>query len=394
MESSSTDDFLRGLVRRIDALEEARSSLASKVEALQSDNESLKRKTDRATDRLKQLIDDLTRENAILRGEIASLKFGESTAEKSRKRSKTEHLALTTLGNDAKVHIASFLGAKGIACLGQTCRHFGKSCVGNDGQLTSLVEELAGQVFDGSATDYEKSVLVEGTKVKMLRELEIMRSPLYFKQLIGSADLIGYSQPEDKSNITLQPRSRTHRATAISNQEMRTGRHYVTFHVTGVEGSPIYLEFGVIRPIKDLDKKGLRDFDPLCYEKDQHEYRKLLLAEKTDEWGDDLHICSYDSGEGSCYFANWNDDDKDEDDGWTGEEWEGREPAPVVNNLAVGLLLDLDAGTLSVFKDGKKLGVMKEGLTGAYCWYVYRFIVRNSGKCSIDIERGMPLENK
>ena len=83
----SRDDLLRGLVQRIDALEAARSNLASKVEALQSDNVSLNRK-----------VDGLTRDNAILREEIASLKYGESKAETSRKRSKIEHLGLTTLG--------------------------------------------------------------------------------------------------------------------------------------------------------------------------------------------------------------------------------------------------------------------------------------------------------
>ncbi|EJK67810.1 hypothetical protein THAOC_11101, partial [Thalassiosira oceanica] len=186
----SMDDFLRGLVRRIDALDEARLGLVSKVEVLQSDNESLVR----ATEGLTQKVDCLTRENAILRKEIASIKYGESTAERSRKGSKTEHLALTTLGNDAHVHIASLLGAKGIACLGQTCMHFGKRCVGTDGQMTSLVEDLAGQVVDGSASDYEKSVLVGRGKVKMLSELEMMRSPLCFEQLIGSADAIRYSQ--------------------------------------------------------------------------------------------------------------------------------------------------------------------------------------------------------
>ena len=82
----------------------------------------------------------------------------------SRKRSKTEQLALTMLGNDAMVQIALFLGARAFACLGQTCRHFGKGCVGTDGQMTSLVEELAGQVVESSATDYEKSVLVDGGK--------------------------------------------------------------------------------------------------------------------------------------------------------------------------------------------------------------------------------------
>ena len=223
----------------------------------------------------------------------------------------------------------------------------------------------------------------------MLLELEIMRSPLYFEQLIGSADEIRYSQPGDKSIISLRSHG-SHHATAISNQEMRAGRHYVTFHVTGVQGR-IYPEFGVIRPIKDWDKKGLHNFDPLCYESHLHKYRKLLLAEKTDEWGDDLHICSYHSDEGKCSCANWNDDDQDDDDDWDGDEWEGMEPADIVNNLAVGLLLDLDAGTLSVFKDGRKLGVMKEGLAGAYCWFVYRYFgPLAKGNCSINVKRGMP----
>ena len=102
----------------------------------------------------------MTRDNAILREEIASLKCGASTADKSRKRSKTEHLGLTTLGNDATVQIASFINAKDIASLGRTCGLFGRSCVRSDGRMTSLVEDLAGQVIDGSATDYESSVLI------------------------------------------------------------------------------------------------------------------------------------------------------------------------------------------------------------------------------------------
>ncbi|EJK71164.1 hypothetical protein THAOC_07422 [Thalassiosira oceanica] len=339
----SIDDFLRGLVRRIDALEEARSSLASKVEALQFDNEclkrestdrvaDLKRETDRVAEGLRQKIDGLARENAILREEIAGLKRRVDGRE---------------------VHISSFLGAKGIAYLGRTCRHFGMGRVSTDGQMTSLVEELAGQVVDGSASDYEKSVLVGGRKVKMLHKLELMRSPLYFGQLIGHVDAIRYSQPEDKSKITFPALRGFRRATAISNQEMKAGRHYVTFHMTE-------------------DKKGLQDFDPLCYDSDQHKYRELLLADKTDEWGDDLHCCSYSSSEGTCFFANWNDEDKGEDDNWAGDIWEGMEHSRVVDNLALGLLLDLDAGTLSVLKGGRKLGVMKEGLTGSYCWYVHR----------------------
>ena len=40
-------------------------------------------------------------------------------------------------------------------------------------------------------------------------------------------------------------------------------------------------------------------------------------------------------------------------------------------SYTIGMLLDfLDEGTLSVYKNGRKLGVMKRGLAGQYCWVV------------------------
>ena len=36
----------------------------------------------------------------------------------------------------------------------------------------------------------------------------------------------------------------------------------------------------------------------------------------------------------------------------------------------IGMLLDLDEGTLSVYKNGRKLVVMMRGLAGPYCWVV------------------------
>jgi len=373
---------LRGLVGRIDALEAARSDLASKVEALQSDNVGLKQETGR----LNRKVDGLTRDNAILREEIASLKHGESAATKPRKRSKTEHCVFMTLGNDTTVHIASFMGATDIASLGRTCGHFGRSCVRSDGQMTSLSEELAGQVVDCSATDYEKSVLARGRKIKMLHELEQMRLPLYFKQLVGNDNVISYPH-QDMSTISVSYCD-INNVTAISNHAMRTGKHYVTFCVSWTEG-PYQLDFGVIRPVKDWDKEGLRSFDPLCYLRRHHEHREQLLAEKTEKWGNDLHCCSYNTFDGKCFHASWCDEDKDAGDNWGGDEWEGMEPlepAGDMDNVKLGLLLDLNIGTLTVFKDGRMLGVMKEGLTGAYCWYVCGIMI----KSEVKIERGMP----
>lgn len=50
-------------------------------------------------------------------------------------------------------------------------------------------------------------------------------------------------------------------------------------------------------------------------------------------------------------------------------EWEGMEGAKVGDSI--GLLLDLDEGSMTVFKNGKRLGVMvASGLCGEYCWAV------------------------
>ena len=106
-----------------------------------------------------------------------------------------------------------------------------------------------------------------------------------------------------------------------------------------------------------------------------------------------MHCCSYQSYEGRCFYANWCDEDKDTGDGWLGDDWEGMEPLAWreehfvdIDKFKVGLLLDLNSGRLSVFKDGRMLGVMKEGLNGAYCWYFCRQV----NPCEVKIERGMP----
>lgn len=48
--------------------------------------------------------------------------------------------------------------------------------------------------------------------------------------------------------------------------------------------------------------------------------------------------------------------------------WEGAEGAE--EGDTIGLLLDLDEGTLIVYKNDRQLGVMASGLTGVYCWAV------------------------
>ena len=49
--------------------------------------------------------------------------------------------------------------------------------------------------------------------------------------------------------------------------------------------------------------------------------------------------------------------------------WEGLEPIQVAS-FKVGMVLDLDEGTLDVYKNDNRLGTMRSGLVGEYCWAV------------------------
>ena len=75
-----------------------------------------------------------------------------------------------------------------------------------------------------------------------------------------------------------------------------------------------------------------------------------------------VNCCMY-SANGHCYSHSWR--------GRYGENiktWNGMEGFS--GSCTIGMLLDLDVGTLSVYKNGRKLGVMKRRLVGQYCWVV------------------------
>lgn len=48
-------------------------------------------------------------------------------------------------------------------------------------------------------------------------------------------------------------------------------------------------------------------------------------------------------------------------------DWEGREPTKTTS-FKIGMVLDLDEGTLDVYKNDRRLGTMKSELVGEYCW--------------------------
>jgi hypothetical protein len=113
--------------------------------------------------------------------------------------------------------------------------------------------------------------------------------------------------------------------TAASKAVMRAGRHYAQFTV--VRG--MYITLGVIRPGCDVEG------GEVAYAVDGH--------------------CFYDTYDGSrCPGYH---------------SWEGMQGV-LKRGDRIGMLLDLDQGTMTVYKNDERLGVMATGLSGEYSWAV------------------------
>ena len=112
---------------------------------------------------------------------------------------------------------------------------------------------------------------------------------------------------------------------AASKAVMRAGRHYAQFTVV----SGIYKFFGVIRPGWDVEAGQHAQFV-----------------------------------NGHCFYATANGTR------WPGyDSWEGMQGV-MKRGDRIGMLLDLDQGSMTVYKNDERLGVMATGLSGEYCWAV------------------------
>lgn len=144
--------------------------------------------------------------------------------------------------------------------------------------------------------------------------------------------------------------------TAFSNEKLKTGKHYASFEV---QASSLHNDFlvGVMRPGRQINCCMLSysigdcmSFNPMA---SQHYYADYLYGEHDD---DELFV--------------------------TNEDWEGRES--MSSEDEIGLLLDLDMGTLSVYKNGRNLGVMKRS-----CWVVSVRVGDQNSETQVTIKRGM-----
>ena len=280
------------------------------------------------------------------------------------KRQKTDEctscVESVLINSDSLFKIASYLPADGLLNLALTCRRFGitpqRSDVGSGDDSLSLVEETARRIVQDIATEEEKNALpgYDGDNwLSKYNYLQSLRIPLVFDQLVGP---IGYVEG-NKSRV-----ANTHDyswATAFSNNIMMAGKHYVSFEVCDAHAylsMGFCLSIGVMRPGEAMQNA---EEGPLH----QEFYNHFTQRRGSRRYSNTVNCCMYSTLDGSCLSHDWSGDFITSDDTWDGME-------RLSHPHKVGLLLDLDEGSLSVYINERKLGVMKRGLAGHYCWVV------------------------
>ena len=282
--------------------------------------------------------------------------------DQSSKRLKptADSVDLSRVDSSLVAQIASFVGtAHELLNLALTCKSFGGLPSGWALDW-SLAEEVAREaIFSGRNNIEGVHVTLPprvGGTTTWLAVLHESENPLKFDTLWGN----GIEHVEGRKSVVRRVvNSLSSLSAAVaSNYVMQSGIHYAEFHITG---SAL---IGVVRPLnlylspERYANRYFNFFDSSLFSD--------FLAARTDAWGcGNVHSCRYSSAYGEMRWTNW--DDFPSSPG-PGLEWEGMEVCQPGDT--VGMLLDLNEGTLSVYKNNRRLGVMKDGLDGSYCWNV------------------------
>jgi hypothetical protein len=212
-----------------------------------------------------------------------------------------------------------------IKCIGAPAEHrttaSGTAAAAQQAEVWSIIEEAARR-WIAACTDQEQGWVPRRGRERWLGlmwEVEALRRGAVFGR---SHEDITVS--EGGSVATKAIEDGFARA-AASKAAMRAGRHYAQF--TAVSGGYLMC-FGVIRPGWDVEGGAYaEDLDGHCF--------CVTL-------------------DGTRFPAQ--------------QDWEGRQHAREGDRI--GMLLDLDQGTMTVYKNDERLGVMATGLSGEYSWAV------------------------
>jgi len=258
---------------------------------------------------------------------------------------------------DTLSKIISYLSSVDLLSLALTSKRFG---VSNNSIGDSIIEESVRIIVQDIATEEQQAALPHYDGESSLADyhyLQLMRYPLTFDQLVGEAE---YVNDFDKSCIRHSGEDGRWE-TAFSDNILRAGKHYASFEVhRSSYPTSICAHLGVMRPGKaNRQTSGATTILPEFYQN---------FSRYIDSHGEysnnSIHCCLYNAYDGECYTSDW--ESYNEFEMGDSMAWDGMEIMSSGDEM--GLLLDLDEGTLTVYKNGRKLGVMKRGLAGPYCW--------------------------
>lgn len=237
-------------------------------------------------------------------------------------------LNLLSLPDNILLHIVrADLDSTTLVRLGLTCGRFGRKGIydqslGKPAERLSLVE-LAGHRWVLSLDKEQRRWVPRRDSeswVALMREVEILRLPLVFGRSNSEVAL------KEGGQVAIRSKAEAHSGrAAVCKATMRSGRHYA--QVVVLDG--LLMGFGIYRPWMDIEGgKDLFNVSGNCV----------------------LHTAS------GRYFPGF-------------RAWDGM--CPMEAGDLIGLLLDLDQGSLTAYKNGKRMGIIvPEGLSGEFCWGV------------------------
>jgi len=309
---------------------------------------------------------------------------------------------METFTDDTVVALASFLAPHDMLSLALTCRRFGdkngtttsrsrrmaareanKSRGGREvrqkTESISLMEVSARTVLHAKWTDEERNALPrrgDESWIGLYQEfLQLFRLPLHFDKLVGRC--VGYVEDTDKTKVSSMGFIQS---SAICSNIMRSGKHTVSFRVTDDDPASNYgITCGIMRPTTN-DIRSVNS----CYPVGQDLSRFSLKDYEMFYNDNNVDCCLFSTNTGfgvMCQrWKRWTNAEliaMDEEEETSNRSrnlchpfvWEGQERIQE-NHFRIGFVLDLDEGTLDVYKNGRRLGTLRSGLVGEYCWAV------------------------
>jgi len=331
-----------------------------------------------------RLRQQLQRQNALLRPLLLSqrprpLRLHENHEALSVTVSTLTTVNLSYIDTGLVTQVASFVGtSRELLNLALTCKAFGW-CLGwcqHESEMWSLAEEVARRAVCSRRTNLQDSESVKlilpeyvrgrRTWLAILHESE---HPLKFNTLLGR--LAEYSSC-DRTSVRNSTERGNFGAALASGFVMMSGIHYAEFQIIG---NP---HFGIVRPMPNIILRMLARHETLDFF--ESEFYDDFLAARTDEWVGTVHTCEYSCEDGELSWTGWDIENEQEQ---FMVEWEGMEGC--MTGDTIGMLLDLDEGKVTVYKNNRRLGVLKDGLSGPYCWYA-----NVTTKSAVSIKRGEP----